>query len=1064
MSAEEAGYSLALKKDGTVVSIGYQYQLVGRAIDRPPPAGLSNVVAVAPGLYHALALKSDGTVVGWGTYDHGQITPPPGLAGVVAIAAADNYSLALKADGKVVGWGGMYSRYVTNVPLGLSNVVSIAAGFNHGMALKADGTVALWGNAPEDVPAGLSNVVAIATDGAYHLALKADGTVVSWGGTWYYYGMVPPSVTNATAISAGQNALALVGDGPPFLTSPLINLAAPNGTPVWLRITATGSWPLSYQWAFNGKDLTGETNAILGLTDLQFAQSGSYSVRVSNALGTATASSSISVMPFVITIQPQSQLAYGATTVNFNVEANGLSPQYQWQFNGMNLPGATNKSLTLTNIQSYQAGIYRVVISNSYGVVISSDAGLEVSPLAIISQPQSQSSYFGGTATFSVAALGFPTVTYQWQFHGTNLPGATKSALTLTNLQFAQAGQYSALVSNPVTLVKSTNVTLGVSHVIPWGGNFLGQLNLPHSLSNITQIACGIYYSLALRTNGTVVAWGWGGYGNLDVPPGLSNVIAIAGGDNHSLALKADGSVAVWGSVCVADAPEDLTNAVSIALRWRQNLALRADGSVLGWDHAFCYARRDPPAGVSNIVGIATVADSLLLRPDGTVLEWTYYDNELKAVSNLTGVVSIAMGDSFSLALKADGTVVAWGDNSQGQTNVPIGLTNIVAIRTGTSHSLALRADGTVVAWGATNDGRCAVPSFVSNAVAIAAASEHSLAMVGEGPPFIAAQPISRLADVASTNYFRIEATGDFPLSYQWQFNGTNLPGSTKGVLVLENLHYDQAGMYSVLVSNRFGATTSLPARLRINRAPVADASATPPFYVSCNGTGANVILDGSRSSDPDHDPLYYSWGELNGTHSLATGVVSMATLSTGTHEIFLTVYDGVAYSTNSVTVTILTVSQAVERLISIVETNAHSSPMLATLKATFASISRGDMLPANNQLASFQNQLSAQVSSNSSELAERLRLAAQQVRLALDCMTGSTKSSPKLKGIIAGLDGRARVIFAGNSGVVYLVEASTNLVDWEIIGVTTAQDDGIMEFDDRESTKHPNRFYRLRE
>ena len=72
----------------------------------------------------------------------------------------------------------------------------------------------------------------------------------------------------------------------------------------------------------------------------------------------------------------------------------------------------------------------------------------------------------------------------------------------------------------------------------------------------------------------------------------------------------------------------------------------------------------------------------------------------------LSGVVAVAGGLRTAWRCGADGTVVAWGANSQGQTNVPNGLTNVVAVAAGSYHSLALKADGTVVAWGA-NTSRC---------------------------------------------------------------------------------------------------------------------------------------------------------------------------------------------------------------------------------------------------------------------------------------------------------------------------------------------------------------------
>ena len=74
--------------------------------------------------------------------------------------------------------------------------------------------------------------------------------------------------------------------------------------------------------------------------------------------------------------------------------------------------------------------------------------------------------------------------------------------------------------------------------------------------------------------------------------------------------------------------------------------------------------------------------------------------------AGLTGVIAIAAGYAHSLALKSDGTVVAWGSNDYGQSNVPAGLTGVTAIAGGYGHSLALKSDGTVVAWGDNHYGQ----------------------------------------------------------------------------------------------------------------------------------------------------------------------------------------------------------------------------------------------------------------------------------------------------------------------------------------------------------------------
>ena len=85
-----------------------------------------------------------GTVVAWGNDSFGQTTIPAGLSNVVAIAGGYSHSLALRSDGTVAAWGIQWYGQTT-IPAGLSNVVAIAGGAYHSLALRSDGTVAAWG-------------------------------------------------------------------------------------------------------------------------------------------------------------------------------------------------------------------------------------------------------------------------------------------------------------------------------------------------------------------------------------------------------------------------------------------------------------------------------------------------------------------------------------------------------------------------------------------------------------------------------------------------------------------------------------------------------------------------------------------------------------------------------------------------------------------------------------------------------------------------------------------------------------------------------------------------------
>jgi len=210
---------------------------------RTIPPNLGQVVAVAAGVAHSLALQADGTVAAWGAgqtnnpgdgVDFGQSIVPVGLSNVVVISAGYLHSLVVKSNGTVVAWGAGLTNnlsYGVNfgqsiVPAGLSNVLAVSAGAFHSLALKANRTVIAWGagltNNPTDsidygqsiVPAGLSNVVAISA-GIYHsLALKTNGTVLDWGANQYGQTNIPAGLSNVVAVAAGGfHNLALKMDG-----------------------------------------------------------------------------------------------------------------------------------------------------------------------------------------------------------------------------------------------------------------------------------------------------------------------------------------------------------------------------------------------------------------------------------------------------------------------------------------------------------------------------------------------------------------------------------------------------------------------------------------------------------------------------------------------------------------------------------------------------------------------------------------------------------------------------------------------------------------------------------
>ncbi|NOS72057.1 MAG: hypothetical protein HOP33_19295 [Verrucomicrobia bacterium] len=170
-----------------------------------------------------------------------------------------------------------------------------------------------------------------------------------------------------------------------------------------------------------------------------------------------------------IAVQPPSRTAVASGDVLLHVDATGWPPPvFQWFKDGVelndgaNIAGTQTATLALTNILGGDAGMYSVVVSNTYGSVTSSVATLTVvgDPF-VINQPLSQTVNPGQTVQFNVTPDGTPPLSYQWLKNGVslanggNISGAHTATLTLTEVDVRDAAGYCVVVTNSYGSVTS---------------------------------------------------------------------------------------------------------------------------------------------------------------------------------------------------------------------------------------------------------------------------------------------------------------------------------------------------------------------------------------------------------------------------------------------------------------------------------------------------------------------------------------------------------------------------------------------------------------------------------
>ncbi len=762
-------YSLLPQPDGKIVVAGNFTRLAGQPrnyigrlnADGSPDGTFS---ASSSNVVYTLAMQPDRKILVGGAFHgfNGLATnylcrlDTNGVLDPGFVAAPDNevHSLAVQADGKILAGGLFYYvngeihndvvRFNSDGTVDSSFTASVRPGYlgdSDTIVLQSDGRILVGGtaigyfefpyfarfNSSGTVDASLTANV---PSGVHSIAIQRDGKILN--GTFSTLGRL----TNSPATESLTYA------------SPTITWLRGGGSPEVWRTTFETSTNLT-RWVSRG-----EGTRIAGGWQRTgvFTRTNAY-VRARGFVAGGYHNASQSFVeayagPVIILTPPASRTNSAGTTASFTVLADG-SPtlSYRWRKNGANLPdggnvsGATNATLTLTNVVHADAAAYSVVVSNNFGAVTGAVANLTVIDPFISSPPVDQYVDAGQDAQFNVTAAG-TALNYQWLRNGVPLNGETNASLTLANAQGADAGSpFNVIVTNAFGSVTSSVafLTVNVATVDPlnplpdyqirsvavqpdgkilmsgilqagWVYSGVARLNADGTLdTSFLGSLLGIpwttaYPVLALQTDGKILLAG--AISQLDGVPrnhlGRLNPDGSldpafnpgANGDIYAMVAQPDGKIVIAGGfTSLAGQASSRIGRLNADGSFDTNFTASADGTVY----------------------------SLALQPDGKVLAGGSFTSlSGQSCTNLgrldtngtldSGFDSSANGDVNAIAVLPDGSIVAGGNFTAvaGQPCVHLGrLDSTGALDAGFNpapdgpvNSLALQTDGRIVLGG----------------------------------------------------------------------------------------------------------------------------------------------------------------------------------------------------------------------------------------------------------------------------------------------------------------------------------------------------------------------------
>ncbi|HVM49309.1 MAG TPA: LamG-like jellyroll fold domain-containing protein [Candidatus Acidoferrum sp.] len=778
----------------------------------------------------------------------------------------------------------------------------------------------------------------------------ACGTCI---GARYFKGLIDePSIYNR-ALSAGEIAAiynarsagkCATPSGPTIYAQPA-DQAVLVGADATFVVQAAGTLPLSYQWLFDGTNITGATSSLLSLADIQMAQAGTYAVQVTNFYGHVLSSNAVlSVQPVTPCVSPASGLlswwagegnALDSLGTNNGVLMNGASfgageVGQAFSFNGagayVKVPKAPNLDVgSQVTVEFWMKAdpsnpmnncCQGLVTSDFYGIEIADGAQPRVGVSFFISTdggqtfPETASAANGGGAKVSSGAWHHIAGTYD----------GTKVQLYIDGQPWGVPTTASGAIS---PMLASSFVAIGSENGRTVCGNCVGSRYFKGLIDEAS------IYNRALSAGEIAAIYNAGSAGKCPPAPAITTPPqsrAVECGSNAAFTVTATGISPLsyqwyFGTTPITGSAGPVLSLTNIGFAQGGSYSVvvsNAYGYAVGGPAVLTVVDTTPPTIVScpsnRIVSVGANCTAVVPDLTGQVVAW-----------DASGPVTVTQNPAPGTLLGQGTTnltfsVWDWSGNmstcastfTAADTTPPFVLACVLEVTLGFNSSCqALLPDLTTTNYVVASD-NCSAVSIAqappagtampvgTNTVVLTVAdastnqTTRAVAIIVSGAPQILSEPTNTSAVLTSNATLSVSACGSPPLAYQWQHATTNLPNATNAVLFLSSVTTNDAGSYQAVLTDPSGCTTSSVAVLTVLRPPVITRQPKSLAAVPGGSAGFSVTAQGLM-------PFSYQWQKngfpVGGQTKAQLSLTNLQPQDFATYTVVVTNTDGMATS-----------------------------------------------------------------------------------------------------------------------------------------------------------------------